>query len=82
MHEEVLESAISILKDRNISSVASEHSVTPFHSVLGNPPYQREVINGAVAVYHHMMNLAKELSEHISMIYPARWISTGRGEGL
>lgn len=82
MHEEVLESAISILKDKNTPSVASEHSGTPFHSVLGNPPYQREVINGAVAVYHHMMNLAKEISEHISMIYPARWISTGRGEGL
>lgn len=82
MREKFLNSAKSILKNKTLSLAVDEHSITPFHSVLGNPPYQREVVNGAVAVYHHMMNLAKEVSEHISMIYPARWISTGRGEGL
>ena len=82
MREEILKSMMNVLKEKEVSHNTFDHSLTSFHSVLGNPPYQREVINGAVAVYHHMMNLAKELSEHISMIYPARWMSTGRGEGL
>lgn len=82
MREEILKSMMNVLKEKEVSHNTFDRSLTSFHSVLGNPPYQREVINGAVAVYHHMMNLAKELSEHVSMIYPARWMSTGRGEGL
>lgn len=53
-----------------------------FNAIVGNPPYQKDTGNGAVAVYHFVMNIAQELGKNISMIYPARWTNTGRGEGL
>ena len=60
-----------------------QNSYAPFFNVIvGNPPYQKDTGNGAVAIYHHIMNIAQELGKNISMIYPARWTNAGRGEGL
>lgn len=70
--EHTLSSLISSQKD-NIFS---------FDVVVSNPPYQKDTGNGAVAVYHHIMKIAKLVSVNISMIYPARWIIGGRGEGI
>lgn len=53
-----------------------------FNAIVSNPPYQRDTGSGAVAIYHFIMQTAKQVSENISMIYPARWTNTGRGEGL
>lgn len=53
-----------------------------FDSLVGNPPYQSDTGNGATAIYHHTMNIAEKISEKISMVYPARWVLTGRGNGI
>lgn len=78
---------INVVKDEKISVNDLERkndakSQVIFHFVVSNPPYQRETGNGAVATYHFIMNIAKLVSKNISMIYPARWTNTGRGEGI
>lgn len=50
--------------------------------IVSNPPYQRETGSGAVATYHHFMNIAEEIAEKVSMIYPARWMTNARGTGI
>jgi len=56
-----------------------------FSFTVSNPPYQK-MDNGpnpaSVAIYHHYMNMAKEYSDKISMIYPTRWVQGGRGSGI
>lgn len=70
--------------EHELSSLISSQrdNVFSFNAVVSNPPYQKDTGNGAVAIYHHVMNIAKLISLNISMIYPARWIIGGRGEGI
>lgn len=55
-----------------------------FVSTSSNPPYQVAAANdnGATGIYHFFMDVAKQFSDLVSMIYPAKWIHAGRGEGL
>lgn len=53
-----------------------------FDVILSNPPYQVETGSGAVAIYHRFMELSQTLAENVSMVYPARWLLGGYGEGL
>lgn len=82
---------ITLLIERNCMNIdelmrikdGHQNSYAPFFNlIVSNPPYQKDTGNGAVAVYHHIMNIAQKLGKNISMIYPARWTNTGRGEGL
>lgn len=73
---------MNILELSELTNAKRMHRDAAFEAVVSNPPYQRETGNGAVAIYHFVMEIAELLGEHISMIYPARWTNTGRGEGL
>ena len=74
---------MNIVELSEIITTTNKSLKTPvFDAVVGNPPYQKDTGSGAVAIYHHVMNTAKEISKNISMIYPARWTNTGRGDGL
>lgn len=54
-----------------------------FDLLLSNPPYQVDNGNGSVtSIYHHFMNVAKLVSMNVSMVFPARWVLGGSGEGI
>lgn len=61
---------------------AAENSIV-FDAIVGNPPYQKGVVNKANdAVYHHHFQAVKEFGDKVSLIIPARWLTGGRGEGM
>lgn len=72
--------------DKDVKSALdkAEKSVERFSVVLSNPPYQlaTEGNDRDSSIYHHFMNVSKLVSEKVSMIYPARWISGGVGDDL
>ncbi|MCQ2608329.1 MAG: Eco57I restriction-modification methylase domain-containing protein [Bacteroidales bacterium] len=54
-----------------------------FNAVVGNPPYQEKDGGAGVSakpLYHHFVNLSKELNpQYLSIIMPARWYVGGKG---
>ena len=69
------------LKDL-VDSVNSDFPL--WEGLVGNPPYQiqTEGMMRSDAIYHHFMNIAKKISNHVSLIYPSRWMLGGSGQGL
>lgn len=48
-----------------------------FAAVVGNPPYQitnKGIGNGSDPVYHHFINLARAISDKVTLIHPARFL--------
>jgi len=70
------------LSNSDVVKTLRNNSQKKFIAIFSNPPYNVDTGNGSVAIYHHIMNVAKGISDNISMIYPARWTSTGRGDGI
>lgn len=70
------------LTNKEVVKTLRKNSSKKFIASFSNPPYNVDTGNGSVAIYHHIMNVAKGVSNNISMIYPARWTSTGRGDGI
>lgn len=68
----------------DVKTITPQSAYPFFNCVVSNPPYQLARVdgNGAISIYHNFMNVAELVSEHISMIYPARWINSASGEGL
>lgn len=67
-----------------VSGVDRNHGM--FNAVVGNPPYQassnRDNGTSAFSVYHNFMLTAQAVSDYTSLVYPARWLTGGQGEGL
>lgn len=56
-----------------------------FDVAVGNPPYQNAEAGegtGATATYHYFMQTAQLAANTVSLIYPSRWLTGGRGEGI
>lgn len=54
-----------------------------FTVLFSNPPYQIQTIEKTgTAVYPDYMNIAQQLSNFVSMIYPARWVNSGKSLGM
>lgn len=58
-------------------------TIEHFDVAISNPPYQLDRGDRNVqTIYHHFLEHAQRLAHTVSMIYPARWITGGRGENL
>lgn len=66
-------------------AVAEKARLGRFDLTVSNPAYQIKV-NGnktaATAVYHLHMNVAQQVTDSITMVYPSRWTQGGKGSGF
>lgn len=68
-----------------IMSMVTLLSSGGFDIAVGNPQYQNAEAGdgtGATATYHYFMQAAQIAADTVSLIYPSRWLTGGRGEGI
>ena len=82
--EEVMVTASREDLENIVSGVDRDHGM--FDVVVGNPPYQdissREDGASTTAIYHNFMIASQSVANLVSLIFPARWLTGGKGEGI
>lgn len=81
------ERANEVLTSENLEAIVAKAKADEsegFLSITSNPPYQLDSDDTlfTTAVYHHFMNVSKNIARYISMVYPSRWTQSGIGEGI
>jgi superfamily II DNA or RNA helicase len=81
------ERANEVLTSENLTEIVAKAQAAEsdgFVATVSNPPYQLDSDDTlfTTAVYHHFMNVSKNFSRFISMVYPSRWTQSGIGEGI